>query len=112
MTNASRRELTTSAIAIVALTFTFFLFLGCFSALSAAPLHDAAKEGDVGKIEELLAQGADINESSALATPLHFAIQRGHAKAAELLIKRGANVNAPSTWGTPLHSAAAAGRLL
>jgi cytochrome c len=109
MINASRRERIVSANAILALTFTIFLFFGCFSSSSAAPLHDAAKEGDVEKIEELLAQGADINESSALATPLHFAIQRGHAKAAELLIKRGANVNATSTWGTPLHSAAAAG---
>jgi cytochrome c len=109
MTRARHSELVSNANVTVALTFISFLLLGCFSAANAAPLHEAAKEGDLETIEQLLAQGADINESSALATPLHYAIQRGHAKAAELLIRRGANVNATSTWGTPLHSAAAAG---
>jgi cytochrome c len=86
------------------------LLLGCSSVASAAPLHDAAKEGDLEKIELLLAQGADINELTGPNTALHFAIQRSQAKAAELLIRRGANVNAArTTWGTPLHDAAAVG---
>ena len=56
--------------------------LGCSSIASAAPLHDAAKEGDLEKIELLLAQGADINELTGPNTALHFAIQKKQAKAA------------------------------
>jgi len=75
----------------------------------AGPLHDAAKAGDVAQIELLLAQGADINESTGVATPLYYAINGQHAEAAQLLIERGADVNAKSTWGRPLHAAAVKG---
>jgi cytochrome c len=86
------------------------LLLSCFSELSAAPLHDAAKEGDLKRIEQLLAEGADINELTGPNTPLHYAVQKKHPEAAELLIRRGADVNAArTTWGTPLHDAAAVG---
>lgn len=78
------------------------------SVVRAGPLHDAAKEGDLDKIEKLLAQGANVNEAG-LATALHYAIRGGHVRAVELLISRGADVNAASTWGTPLHLAASAG---
>ncbi len=91
------------AIAITCLT------LGAPDIASAGPLHDAAKAGDVAQIDLLLAQGADINQSSGLAPPLYYAIHERHVEAAELLIEHGADVNAQSTWGAPLHAAASQG---
>ncbi|NJM91910.1 MAG: c-type cytochrome [Rhodospirillaceae bacterium] len=75
----------------------------------AGALHDAAKAGDVAKIEQLLAEGADINQSTGLATPLVYAIREGHPDAAKLLIERGADVNASTNFGAPLHAAAGQG---
>jgi ankyrin repeat protein len=106
---ARRNFVITNAAAITASTCSILLANGLANIASASPLHDAAKEGDLARIEQLLAQGADINERAGPATSLHIAIQQGHAKAAELLIKRGADVNATSTWGTPVYLAASAG---
>jgi cytochrome c len=86
-----------------------WLFLGSTQFANAGPLQDAAKAGDVEQIKQLLAQGADINQSTGLATALYYAIQEDHTEAAILLIERGADVNAPSMWGTPLHAGAAEG---
>jgi cytochrome c len=91
------------AIAIVC------LLLSSAAIARAGPLDEAAKDGDIAKIEQLLAQGADINQSTGLATPLIYAIRGGHEDAARLLIERGADVNAVSTLGTPLHAAASEG---
>jgi cytochrome c len=74
----------------------------------AGPLGNAAKDGDIGEIERLLNEGADVNESG-LASPLFYAIQYNHTDAARLLIERGADVNKASTWGTPIHEAAKRG---
>ena len=76
----------------------------------AAPLHDAAKHGDVAAITAALDAGADVNESDGAATPLYFAVRRGHLEAAGLLIERGADVNAPSQWGPALMPAAGKGK--
>src|SRR5262245_20277860 len=94
---------------VTALICSILLAIGHSSSASASPLHDAVKEGDLARIEQLLAQGADINERIGPATSLHLAIQQGQAKAAELLIKRGADINATSIWGTPVYFAASAG---
>src|SRR5262245_33057500 len=94
--------------AIAAVAFAIFCTVTS-SAVSAGPLQDAAKEGDLDKIEQLLAQGVNINEKTGLAPALHYAIREGHVEAVELLITRGADVNATSTWGTPLHLAASGG---
>src|SRR5262245_48708395 len=92
------------------LTFQFlYLFLSGICIANAGPLQDAAREGDVEQIKQLLAQGADINQSTGTATALYYAIQEDHSDAAVLLIDRGADVNAPSIWGTPLHAGAAEG---
>jgi cytochrome c len=67
---------------------------------SAAPIHDAAKTGDVAAITAALDAGADIDASEGGETPLYFAVKRGHLAAAKLLIERGANVNVGSNyWG-------------
>jgi len=70
----------------------------------AAPLHEAAKEGDLIKVNRLIQEGADVNvRSKTGATPLHGAARTGHKDVAELLISKGANVNAKTRGGyTPL----------
>jgi Ankyrin repeats (3 copies)/Ankyrin repeat len=82
------------------------------------PLHRAANEGRGDVVEELLAQGADINiqgnlfgiEADSGCTPLHLAVIAGHKDVAELLISRGADVDSRCDQGTtPLHRAAATG---
>jgi cytochrome c len=106
---AHRKFVITNTAVITALTCSILLTTSLTSITSASSLHEAAKEGDLARIEQLLAQGADINERAGPATALHNAIQQGHAKAAELLIKRGADVNATSVLGTPVYFAASAG---
>ena len=86
----------------------FVVLLGSVSSAMAGPLGNAAKDGDIGEIERLLNEGADVNESG-LASPLFYAIQYNHTDAARLLIERGADVNKASTWGTPIHEAAKRG---
>jgi cytochrome c len=69
----------------------------------AAPIHDAAKQGDVPAITAALEAGADIDESDGWATPLWYAARRGHEDAAKLLIARGADVNLTTkSSGPPL----------
>jgi ankyrin repeat protein len=59
------------------------------------PLHSAASEGDIARLQELLASGYDVNAFDELGmTPLHYAVQYDHPDAAVFLIQKGANVNA------------------
>ncbi len=73
----------------------------------AAPIHDAAKNGDVAAITAALDAGADVNASDGTATPLYFAARGGHTEAAKLLIERGADANAETNLGSPLQAAMA-----
>ena len=73
----------------------------------AAPIHDAAKEGDVAAIAAALDSGADANQSNGIETPLFYAVQSGNIAAVRLLLQRGADVNAPGKRGTPLIAAVA-----
>jgi cytochrome c len=75
------------------------------SGARAAPIHDAAKNGDITAITAALDAGADINASDGIATPLYFAIRSGHSEAAKLLIARGADVNAETNIGSALLAA-------
>ena len=83
----------------------------------AAKLNDAAKDGDIAKIERLLNKGADPDgkkpkgETEGGFTPLHFAAVLGHADAIITLLNAGADLNARDQSGnTPLHGAARSGR--
>lgn len=82
--------------------------VGCLIAIfalatpaAAAPIHDAAKKGDVPAITAALEAGADVNESDGWATPLWYAARRGHEDAAKLLIARGADVNLTTKFSGP-----------
>ena len=82
------------------------------SSVSAAPLHDAVKNGDIAAVEALLVEGADVNEVDFLAgAPLHIAAVRGHDDVLATLLEADANADIVE-WGreeTPLHWAAFGG---
>jgi ankyrin repeat protein len=64
-----------------------------------AELMQAARSGDLERVKELLASGAEPNPKG-MASPLYFAAQCRHLEIAELLLKGGADPNAQSAWGT------------
>jgi ankyrin repeat protein len=78
--------------------------------LGARPddLGDAVNAGDVARVQELIARGADVNMSHLFATPLHLAAATGQTWIAGMLIDAGANLEAVGdpAGGHPLHVAA------
>ncbi len=94
--------------------FLLLILMMCIapSMALAAPIHDAARKGDVAAITAALDAGADINLSEGGGTALYFAVKRGHLAAAKLLIERGAKVNVGSRyWGYLLTIATANARV-
>ncbi len=91
--------------------FFAWILIATVSHAIAGPLHDAAKEGDIAKVMQLIASGEDVNQNQrSLGTPLHQASLWGSKGLAELLIAHGANVNADNPiLGTPLLRAARKG---
>ena len=72
------------------------------------PLYKAAERNEVERIKQLLAEGADINQTGGRdqETPLHRAITRRSTEAAKILIDAGADINKPRGDGqTPLEMA-------
>jgi ankyrin repeat protein len=67
-------------------------------------LHQAALDGDIQKINELLDKGAVVDARSCSdQTPLMYASLNGHKQVVKLLIQKGAEVNAADDEGaTPL----------
>eukprot|EP00281_Chroomonas_sp_CCMP1168_P017604 CAMPEP_0206211682 /NCGR_PEP_ID=MMETSP0047_2-20121206/128_1 /ASSEMBLY_ACC=CAM_ASM_000192 /TAXON_ID=195065 /ORGANISM="Chroomonas mesostigmatica_cf, Strain CCMP1168" /LENGTH=190 /DNA_ID=CAMNT_0053633599 /DNA_START=63 /DNA_END=635 /DNA_ORIENTATION=- len=66
------------------------------------PIHDAAYEGDVAEMEQLLNSGVDIAEKGDNQwTVLHYAAQKGHVEACELIFNRGGQKLLPlkDEWG-------------
>jgi hypothetical protein len=62
-------------------------------------LFEAARAGDVARIEAALSQGAGINATSRYnVTPLIFAASNGRLEAVKVLVARGANVNAEDSF--------------
>ncbi len=60
----------------------------------SAPIHDAVRDGDTAKLEQLLSEGANVNSKDAMVgTPLHIAAMTGRADAAKMLLDHGARAN-------------------
>jgi len=58
-------------------------------------LREAARAGDLTRVEALLAAGAPIDAPARYGqTPLYFAAEKGHLAVVRRLVERGANVNA------------------
>jgi ankyrin repeat protein len=71
-------------------------------------LTDAVDAGDVARVVELIAQGADVNAPDLFGAPLHHAAAKGRTAIAVILIDRGANLEAAGDpdGAHPLHTAA------
>ncbi len=79
----------------------------------AAPIHDAARQGDVENVNRLLDQGVapDARDKTG-ETPLFSASVAGKADVAAILVKRGAAIESRNDRGlTPLHGAAYSGSI-
>lgn len=76
-------------------------------------LLEASREGDSGRIERLLADGADANGKDDLGrAPLLYAAANGHMDAVEALLAAGADPGASNEAGnTPLHYASLNGHV-
>lgn len=82
-----------------------------FSAVSA-PIHDAARAGNLQEVSKLIgANGNLVKLKNELgSTPLHIAANSPSPEVVKLLLAKGADVNAKDNNGsTPLHIAAFSG---
>ncbi len=70
-------------------------------------LHDAARDGDIDQVQQLLSKGANVNEKNRMGwTPLHTAIRNRRLELIEPLLAKGADINATDNRGqTPLMAA-------
>jgi ankyrin repeat protein len=81
---------------------------GHLASLVKTSLHDASAAGNVGIVQTLLDEGADVNERKMIYqnTALNVASMNGKLEIAKLLIEYGADVNCQNKFGwTSLHSA-------
>lgn len=106
-------KIRTSLVSVVT-TLILIHIAACLS-VSAADIHDAARDGDVAKISALIAADPSLVNAKADAggaTPLMYAIHFNKVAAAKLLLEKGADVNAKASTGqTALFEAAANGQL-
>ena len=89
-------------------TIAAVVLVGCGNPEADCALFKAATEGNIERIKQLIADGADVNAKNRDGTtPLQTAAIRGHKEFLELLIANGADVNAKNEDGmTPLHCTA------
>jgi outer membrane protein assembly factor BamB len=81
-----------------ALSLGLVLLVSGWGALGAEDkgeaLREAARAGDLARIEALLAAGAPVDAPARYGqTPLYYAAEKGHLAAAKRLVEAGANVN-------------------
>jgi ankyrin repeat protein len=83
---------------------TLFIFtITLHSSAFYNELIEEAKEGNLQKVKELIANGANINvRDESGFTPLLMAATRGHKDTTKFLIAKGANLNARSDLGFTL----------
>ncbi len=83
----------------------FFFALGVLTGCAATtPLMQAAQDGDLRAVNDLLAKGAAIDEKGPFdSTALRQAAEFGRSDVVKLLLDRGADINMPDAGGdTPL----------
>jgi hypothetical protein len=82
-------------------------------AIAPAPLHQAAGDGDLAQVKELLSKGTDVNGRDVLgSTALMFAALGGNIEVCKLLTENKADINAKNNDGvTALMFASAQGFL-
>ena len=81
---------------------------------AASPVADAAENGNVDLVQNLLRAGADVNETHGDGmTALHWAAERGDADLAKILLYAGAGISGGTRAGgyTPLHIASRQGHI-
>ena len=79
-------------------------------AAGRTPLHKAALAGDIDRIGDLLARGADLNATDAAGrTPLYLAAWEGRSAVVEVLLRRGAARDLAAGDGTRAVDAARRG---
>ena len=85
------------------LILTLGLIAG-LNSLYAAPIHDAARTGDLEKIKSLINSGVDVDSmpENYPYTPLFIAAGDNQAETVDLLISLGANLDSVSDGITPL----------
>ena len=73
-----------------------------------APIHNAARNGNLNRVKARLNQGVPVNSRNAHGwTPLHKAVLSGNLNIVQELLRRGAHVNPRTRSGmTPLYLAA------
>lgn len=79
-----------------------------------APVADAAMNGDLDAVRQLLRDGADVNAAHGDGmSALHWAAERGSPELTEMLLYAGASIDAVTRIGeyTPLHIASRNGQL-
>ena len=83
-------------------------------------LHQSCRIGNLLELQQLITEGADVNEKdnygetlrAASLAPLHIASKCGHLDIVKELIQHGADVNDKDDMGwTPLHNASCDGYL-
>lgn len=88
------------------------VFLGLTIPMSAVSfgdtIHDAAKVGDLARVQRLIVDGVDVNGNDINdETPLIIASLEGQGEVASYLLQRGANIQAKNARGlSALHAAA------
>lgn len=77
--------------------------------LFATPLHDAVEDGNLKKVQALIAKGENVNAKNKTydQTPLQIAAYNEHSSIVKLLIRSGAHIDEKMKNGrTALHIAA------
>lgn len=84
------------------------LLMGALAYAPDAPVADAAQDGDLDRVKELVRGGADVNAAQGDGmTALHWAAMNGDPALAEVLLYAGAHPESTTRLGgyTPLHLA-------
>lgn len=85
----------------------------CGATLPDSPVADAAMNGNIGAVQDLLQEGADVNLAQGDGmTALHWAAEAGDMEMVGMLLYAGANVQGVTRLGdyTALHLASKAGK--